>query len=365
MKSFSVQQILDWIGGTWVNAETLGSQSIQVNRPAPLAHSKSTDVAFFFSKSFEKELIHANPGILVTGLPFVEPLKAANFPFWKTTAVLACANPYLAMAILTEKFAPALSSVAHVPPTADQRKGKAPEIHPSAVVDESVQFGEDVQIGPHCVIEKNVRIGKGTHLYAGCYIGPDCTIGDDCVLFPGVTLYESSHLGHRVRIHARSVLGADGFGYAPVMQNSLPVGHQKIYHLGKVIVGDDVEIGAMVTVDRGTLSDTRIEKNAKLDNHVHIGHNALVDEGAAICGGTCLAGRARVGKYAYIGGLTGIINDVDVGDGALVGALSLVSKDVPFRGEMVGNPIRNRREHFQIQAMLSRLLQDKKRRPQK
>jgi UDP-3-O-[3-hydroxymyristoyl] glucosamine N-acyltransferase len=156
------------------------------------------------------------------------------------------------------------------------------------------------------------------------------------------------------------VIGSDGFGYAPKKQGSQVTGHQKIYHLGRVVVGDDVEMGANCCVDRSTLGETRIEKNSKLDNLVHLGHNSYLGEGAVICGGTCLAGNARVGKYAYVGGLTGIGNHVHVGDGATVGALTMVTKDVQAGGTAVGNPQRDRREHFRAHALLSRLLEERR-----
>ena len=163
----------------------------------------------------------------------------------------------------------------------------------------------------------------------------------------------------RVRIHAGSVIGADGFGYAPKREGSQVIGHVKIYHLGRVVIGDDVEIGANSCVDRSTFGETRIEKSAKLDNIVHIGHNALVEEGAVICGGTCLAGRASVGKFALVGGLTGIINDVHVGDGAQVAAMTLVSKDVLPGSTAVGNPQREYKQHFRAHAILNKLMTER------
>ncbi|CAM6054194.1 unnamed protein product [Sphagnum tenellum] len=180
-------------------------------------------------------------------------------------------------------------------------------------------------------------------------------MGDSTVLFPRVTLYESTRVGSRVRIHAGAVLGSDGFGYSPKKDeiSKQPLGHQKIYHLGCVHIEDDVEIGANSCIDRGTIGETRIGRYSKLDNLVHIGHNARLDEGAVICGGTCLAGNASVGRYAYVGGLSGIGNHVHVGDGAKVGALTMVTKDVANASSAVGNPQRDAKEHFRAHALLS------------
>jgi UDP-3-O-[3-hydroxymyristoyl] glucosamine N-acyltransferase LpxD len=359
--SFSVKQILDWTGGRVVNAEEVGSRmdQIRVQRPASLGLAKSSDLAFFFSRIFEKELPTADPGILIIGEPFAGPLKQARLPFWTTSAVIACQDPYLAMAVLSEKFAAVLSTVSYVLDRTPTETKKS-QIHPTAIIAPTVRLGEGVQIGPYCVIEDQAQIGRNTVIYAGCYIGPQCEIGENCVLFPKVTLYEWTQIGDRTRIHAGCSLGADGFGYAPKRSGSQPVGHQKIYHIGRVIIESDVEIGANCTVDRGTFGDTRIGKNAKLDNLVHVGHNARIEEGAVICGGTCLAGNAVLGKYVYVGGLSGITNHVHVGDGAKVGAMSLITGDVPPEGTAVGNPQREYREHFRAHALLSKLLRERR-----
>jgi UDP-3-O-[3-hydroxymyristoyl] glucosamine N-acyltransferase len=214
------------------------------------------------------------------------------------------------------------------------------------------------------VVDEGSKIGDGSVLYPGVVIGPRVTVGEDSVFFPGVVIYENCEIGNRVRIHGNSVIGADGFGYAPKKSAQGMEGHQKIYHLGRVVVGDDVEIGASSTVDRSTLGDTVIEKHAKIDNQVQIGHNAHVGEGAIICGGSALAGRARLGRYAVVGGLTGVTNAVTVGDGASVAALSLVTRDVAPGSTAVGNPQREYAEHFRAHAALNRLVSERGRETQ-
>jgi UDP-3-O-[3-hydroxymyristoyl] glucosamine N-acyltransferase len=320
-----------------------------------LGTSKETDLAFFFNRAYQHELPGARPGVLITGEAFVKPLEAAGLPSWKTTAVVACADPYLAMAILSEKFAAKLSTVTHeaaeVAAEAAESGGK-PQIHPTAVVHPTAEVGSGVKIGAHAVVEEGSKLGSGTVIYPGCYVGPGCVLGEQCVLFPNVVLYEWTQLGNRVRIHSNSTLGSDGFGYAP-----RPGGHQKIYHLGRVVVGDDVEIGANTSIDRGTIADTRIGKMAKIDNQVQVGHNATVDDGAILCGSIAVAGNASVGKFVYVGGLTGITNHVHVGDGAKVGAMSLLTKDVAPGEIVAGSPQRTHKEHFKVHAWLSRMAQ--------
>ncbi len=361
--SFSIDEILKWTGGRLVNAAALGSlvDSIRIDRPGALAGSQAQDLVFFFSREFESELLSSSAGVMITAEPFVKPMEGARLPFWKKTAIVSCTDPYLAMALLSEKFAPHLSTVAHVPglPGSPALTAEATSIHPTAVVDRTAELSAGVQVGAYCVIGPGARIGAGSVLYPGCQVGPQSRIGEFCTLFSNVVLYELTELGDRVRIHAGSVLGADGFGYAPKRENGKVVGHQKIYHLGKVVVGNDVEIGAQSTVDRGTFGETRIGAGAKLDNHVHVGHNAVVGEGAILCGGICLAGNARVGKFAYLGGMTGVTNHVHIGDGAQIGACSLITKDVPPGGSAVGNPQREHKEHFKVHALLSKLLKDR------
>ena len=357
--AFTLDQIIAWSGGRLANADVLDPAKragIQVDRPVPLGGSRSGQLAFFFNKAYQAELTTADPSILITADPFLKPLEASGLPIWKKAAIVSCPDPYLAMADLSVHFAEALSSVG--PP----RKNPvgAPEIHGTSVVSPEATLAQGVRVGPHCVIEKGAKLGAGVILGPGCTIGPSAEIGAGSVLFAGVHVYELTRIGERARIHAGSVIGSDGFGYAPVRSGGKVTGHRKIYHLGRVVIGNDVEIGANCCIDRATFGETRLADHVKLDNDVHIGHNATLDEGAVVCGGTALAGRASIGPYAYVGGLTGIANDVRIGDGAQVGALTLVTKDVEPGSSAVGVPAREYEKHFRIHAMLNRMLSDRR-----
>ncbi len=356
--AFSVSDICTWISGRLVNGDSASGRfdSVRVCRPAALVGSGPTDVSFFFSKVYQNEVPGARPGILIVGDEFVEALKASGLPIWSHSAVVACARPYEAMAIVSEHFAPVLL---HSVLGLTDENLEAVELDPAAVVHSSVQIGLGSRVASGVVIEEGAVIGRRCILYPGVYLGHGVVLGDHCVLFPHVVVYEGTRIGHRVRVHANTTLGSDGFGYAPVLgsladEKPQVLNHRKIHHFGGVRIGDDVEIGANSCVDRGTLADTVIDSKAKLDNQVHVGHNAYVQEGAVLCGGVALAGNARVGKFAYVGGLTGVINHVYIGDGAQVGALTLVSKDVPAGGNAVGNPQREHREFFRVQAWLSK-----------
>jgi UDP-3-O-[3-hydroxymyristoyl] glucosamine N-acyltransferase len=351
---FSLAEILEATGGWLANSDdlTVAQGQIRVERPSTLPKSGASDLAFFFSREYESELPLARPGILITGEVFVKPLKAAGLPFWKTTAIVACKDPYHAMAVLSGKFADGISQMAHAAPV----RGTKADIHPSAVVDPTAEIGEAVSIGPNSVIGAKARIGAGTRIYPSCFVGPGARLGSDCVLFPNVVVYERAEIGDRVRIHAGSVIGADGFGYAPKLESGKPTKHEKIYHMGRAVIEDDVEIGANSCVDRGTFGDTRVGKGAKIDNLCQVGHNAEISEGAILCGGTALAGGARIGRFALILGHVGVINNIRVGEFAKVAAHTLVSKDVPPGGVVAGIPQRDLKEHFKVHAFLNRMI---------
>jgi UDP-3-O-[3-hydroxymyristoyl] glucosamine N-acyltransferase len=356
--AFTLSELLKWTEGRLANESSLSLSpvEIKVEKPSALDKARAGDVAFFFSKTYQADLLKSQPTVLITGEPFVQPLEKSGLPLWKKTAIVACADPYLAMAVISEKFAPQMSQVAHVP--SSQTRGKT-QVHPTAVVHPEARLGEGVQVGPHCVIEAQCQVGARTILYPGVYLGSGATLGEDSVIFPGVAIYEKCQLGNRVRIHANSVIGADGFGYAARRNAQKEVtGHQKIYHFGKVIIGDDVEVGAGTSIDRGTLDDTVIEKNTKIDNQVQIGHNCKIGEGTVICGKAGLAGSTTVGKYVYIGGLTGIGNQAHIGDRAAVAAVSAISKDVSPGDQAAGNPQRKAGDYFRIQVLLNRMLKD-------
>lgn len=359
--ALTVEQICECVRGRVVNAPLLGARlnDIKVEGPARLQGSQPNQVSFFFSREYKNELLRANPGVLVTGEPFVEPLSQAGLPFWSKCAVIACADPYLGMAKVSEKFATQHSPGAHLP---DERlAGEAAQVHAQAFVHPTANLSHGVVVGPHCTVEEGAQIGRGTILYPGVYVGAKVKIGEDCVVFPKVTLYEGVKLGNRVRLHAGVVLGADGFGYAPMIEQGKFIKHQKIYHTGGVSIGDDVEIGANSAIDRGTFSDTMVENNVKIDNMVQLGHNVRIGDGTILCGQVGIAGSANIGKGVLIGGATGIGNLIQVGDGAKISAATAISKDIPPGGTAKGNPQREINEHLKIHALLNRMVKNEKR----
>jgi UDP-3-O-[3-hydroxymyristoyl] glucosamine N-acyltransferase len=352
---FSLTQILEWSQAKWVNSAALGSpspESIRVERPGRLGNAGPTEIAFFFSQAYQQELLTSQAGILLVGEAFIVPLEAAGLALWKKSAVICARDPYLALAVLSEKFAAGVSDGAHLTPVQGG-------VHPSAIIDLSAEVHPDAQVGAHCVIEAGAKIGARAVLYPGVYVGHRVAVGEESVLFSGVKLYEDTVIGSRVRIHANAVIGADGFGYALQTKDGKPVRHQKIYHFGNVVIEDDVEIGAVTCIDRATFGSTRVGKGAKIDNQVMVGHNCQIDEGAVLCGKVGMSGTSSVGKFAYLGGGAGLHNQVHIGDGAKVGGMSLVIGDVRPGMTVMGQPAREQKKFLRIQALLSRMLEDR------
>lgn len=200
-------------------------------------------------------------------------------------------------------------------------------VHESASVDASAVLGENVSISANAVIAANVSLGDDVVIGAGCYVGESVSLGKGCKLHSNVTLYHGVVLGKNVKIHSGSVVGADGFGFAFDGSKSV-----KIHQLGGVKIGEDVEIGAGSTIDRGALEDTEIGNGVKIDNQVQIGHNCKIGEHTIICGCAGIAGSVTIGKYCIMGGGSGVVGHVAIADKVQVSAMSLVSQSIPEPG---------------------------------
>lgn len=224
-------------------------------------------------------------------------------------------------------------------------------IHETAVVSPQAQLGEGVSIGPLAVVGA-ATVGNGTRISSQCTVGDGVQIGRGCVLHAGVRVLDGCVLGDRVIIHAGSVIGADGFGY-----EATATGLVKIPQVGNVVIEDDVEIGALTAVDRGTLprSSTVIGRGAKLDNLVQIGHNVRIGQHAIVCGQTGVGGSSLIGNGAVLAGKVGVSDHRTVGDGAIIGGMSAIYRDVQPGAQVLGVPARPRMEQHRVQAALTSL----------
>lgn len=234
-------------------------------------------------------------------------------------------------------------------------RDRLPGVHPSAVVDPSALVEEGVAIGPGVVIEKDVVIGRDTTIDAGAVIGAGAGIGSGCHIYPRVILYPGTDLGDRVIVHAGAVLGADGFGY---VRDPATGGYTQFPQQGRLVIEDDVEIGANTTVDRGALEETRIASGTKLDNLVHVGHNVSVGRNVVIAAQTGVSGSSTIGEGAIVGGQVGIADHVQIGAGAILGAQAGIPSGKRIHGPGIvfwGTPARPIRGYLKELATLARL----------
>jgi len=222
-------------------------------------------------------------------------------------------DPYLAYAKISVFF--------------DDAPTVSPGIHPTALVGEDCEIGAGVSIGPYCVIGQRVKISENVQIAAGSVVSDDVVIGEKTKLCANVVLYHKVKIGKRGLLHSGAVIGSDGFGNA----NEKGVWH-KIYQLGTVIIGNDVEIGANTTIDRGAIGDTIIEDGVKLDNQIQVGHNVHIGAHTAIAGCTGIAGSTKIGRYCMIGGGVGITGHVEITDGVIISGKSAIGKSITKPG---------------------------------
>ena len=218
-----------------------------------------------------------------------------------------------------------------------ERASIAVGIHATAIVAPLARIGTEVSIGPYAVIGEDVHVGKGTQIGAHCVIGAGCWIGESCRIHPRVTLYAGARIGHRTEIHAGAVIGADGFGYTFGEGR-----YWKFPQAGIVEIGNDVEVGANTTIDRGSLDDTRIADGVKLDNLVHVGHNVQIGTHTVIAAQTGISGSSVLGHHVVVGGQVGVADHCTLEDGAIAGAQAGIPSGKTIRsGQTVwGTPAR-------------------------
>lgn len=247
------------------------------------------------------------------------------------------ADPYLAYARISQLY----WSAPQVPAG----------VHPTALIDPSAQVPASCRIGPYVTVEAGAELGESVELGAGCHVGAGVRIGADTLLRPRVTLYPGTRVGSRCLLHAGAVLGADGFGFAPTES-----GWEKIAQLGRVVVGDRVEIGANSTIDRGALEDTVIGNDVIIDNLVQIGHNAELGDGSAMAGQSGLAGSAKVGRRVLVGGQSGIAGHISIADNAQFHGQAMVNKSITEPGAYAsGIPVQPAADWRRMVARLKQL----------
>ncbi|WP_396193994.1 UDP-3-O-(3-hydroxymyristoyl)glucosamine N-acyltransferase [Flavobacterium sp.] len=207
-------------------------------------------------------------------------------------------------------------------------------IEQPTVISEQVTYGENLYLGSFSYIGKNVVIGKNVRIYPNSFIGDNVTIGDDCIFFAGVRIYSESIIGNNCVIHSGTIIGSDGFGFAPQEDGT----YSKVPQIGNVILEDNVEVGSCTTIDRATLGSTIIRKGAKLDNQIQIAHNVEIGENTVIAAQTGIAGSTKIGKNCMIGGQVGIAGHLTIGNNVRVQAQSGIGRNIPDGETLQGSP---------------------------
>lgn len=283
-----------------IGARILGNPQVEITGVSSITEAGPGDITFLASKRYLDEIYRTKASAVIVK----EELK--DLP----VNMLVVENPLLAFAKVLEVF--------------HKRPSRPPGISNKAIIGQDVVFGPDVTIYPSVYIDDNVTIGKGVTIFPHVYIGHGVSIGDDSTIYPNVTIRENVTVGRRVIIHPGAVIGADGFGY--VAEGGI---HHKIPQIGGVIIGNDVEVGANVTIDRAMIGNTVIGNGTKIDNLVQIGHNVKIGKNCIIVAQVGIGGSAEISDGVILAGQVGVKDHVKIGRNVMVGAKSGVLNDIP------------------------------------
>jgi len=293
--TYTLADIVARFGG-----QVLGDAQTAVSQIGTLEKAGQNDIAFLANAKYRKQLEDSHAAAVILGAADAE---------LTTRPRIVASNPYSYFARLSDFLNPL--------------REYASGIHPSAVIDPGAHVSPDAHIGANVWVGEGARIGARSVVMAGCHIGEHVTLGEQVRLYPGVSVYHGCILGSHIIVHSGAVIGADGFGIAMDEGRWL-----KIPQIGRVIIGDHVEIGANTTIDRGALDDTVIEEGVKLDNQIQVAHNVRIGAHTAIAGCVGIAGSARIGRYCRIGGGAIILGHLQVADEVEVSAGTVITKSI-------------------------------------
>lgn len=332
MMQFTASQLATLIGAT-----IEGNPEASVHAFGKIEEATEGQLSFLANPKYEEHLYKTKASVIILNNDFTlrHPLSAT---------LLRVENAYSSFATLLDTYQKIQAS-------------SLTGIEQPSFISSSATIGEEVYVGAFTYVGEQVSIGKNCKIHPQCFIGNQVVLGENCVLHAGVKIYHQCRLGNNVIVHAGTIIGSDGFGFAPQADGSL----QKVPQIGNVIVEDDVEIGANSTIDRATIGSTIIRKGAKLDNLIQIAHNVEIGESTVIAAQAGISGSTKIGKGVMIGGQAGIVGHIQLGDGAKVNAQSGVSKSVEKGKAVTGSPAYDYAQALRSQA-LSRQLPDIERR---
>ncbi len=321
---FTAQQIAGFLNGT-----IDGDPSVKVNNFSKIEEGRPGSLSFLANPKYEHHIYNTEASIVLVNNDFIPsaPVKST---------LIKVANAYAALAVLLDMV--------------EQSKKKKEGIDPSAFIHSTAKVGNGCYIGNFAFIGEHVIIGERCKIYPHAYIGDDAIIGDDSVIYPHVTIYEGCRIGNRCILHAGSVIGSDGFGFAPQGDN-----YKKIPQLGNVILEDEVEIGANTTIDRAVMDSTIIRKGVKLDNLVQIAHNVEVGEHTVMASQVGISGSVKIGKHCQFGGQAGLAGHLRIEDNVSVGAQAGVIGNIEEGRTILGAPAIDAKNFMRSSAIFNRL----------
>lgn len=296
---FTAQQI-----GTLLNGNVDGNPDVTVNRLAKIEEADAGSLSFLANPKYEPYIYTTNASIVIVGDSFV-PSSAIS------ATLIRVADPYSAFSVLLEQYNNLLLS-------------KKSGIEEPSFVDPTAQIGEDLYLGAFSYISATAVVGDNCKIYPQVFIGNNVVIGNNCTLFPGVKIYHNCQLGDNVVVHAGTVIGSDGFGFAPQPDGS----YNKVAQIGNVIIEDNVEIGANTTIDRATMGSTVIRKGVKLDNLIQIAHNVEIGKNTVVAAQTGISGSSKIAEQCILGGQVGVVGHISVAKGSQVQAQSGINRSI-------------------------------------
>ena len=308
---FTAEQIAGILDGIVV-----GNPSAEVYKLAKIEEGVKGSLTFLSNAKYNNYIYSTEATITIVNKNF-EPEQEI------TTTMIKVDDAYQAFSKLLEYY--------------NQVKLMKSGIEQPSVISENVIYGENLYLGSFCYIGKNVKIGKDVKIYPNTFIGDNVVIGDNCVFFAGVRVYSETEIGNNCTIHSGSIIGSDGFGFAPHEDGT----YSKIPQIGNVILEDNVEVGACTTIDRATLGSTIIRKGVKLDNQIQIAHNVEIGENTVIAAQTGIAGSTKIGKNCMIGGQVGFAGHLVIGDNVKIQAQSGIGKNLNEGETVQGSPAFN------------------------
>lgn len=301
-------------------ASLVGDGSHVFDSLAPLERAQSNQISFLSNPLYRQQASHSNAGALIVSKADIEFLQANPGIHSARRVYFVSKNPYATFARIAQHFAKASA------PT------YSPGIHPSAVIDPSATIPASCHIGPFVQIGSHVKLGERVAILGNTSIARDSVIGEDTLLYPSISIYYGTEIGKRCIIHSGAVLGADGFGFAPDFSAS---GGEwvKIPQTGRVVIGDDVEVGASTTIDRGAMSDTVVGSGTKIDNQVQIAHNVVIGQCCVVAGCAAISGSTKIGNFCIIGGAANFAGHLTIADRTTVSGNTSIIRSIAEPGQ--------------------------------